>query len=526
MLVVVQIPVFDPRGLIFGQKQAEQTRRLAKPPWAFPKEIRDFDELGKPTFLRSAGAVVARKATGLRGTFAEDVFCRANKAAKLPNITAIDLTNVEEDYFVRVWPRVRFRNFFHDGRLLGKFEIGFNVQGEDQLRAVLNTGARPFADHLLSQLVSVRGAQQPVTSLMESGPSFAEFYDRASTSHPRFMQRVRAWLGRETETPKCRAGTPLVTFSVAKGALVESVTSNQVAEWKNSRVYAWQAEVRGRRAECVMISENSDRTSEETRSLRIFLNRMHAELAAAEAVLDDAQGTLAKSPPRREINAVRERMKWYDRFRFDRIQELCSRIAVQTRLLGGPNDGEQVLSLIWGDRYVDLNARRESVWADLSLQGGAKPAKQVSFQRKRIFISYRQKDDRKLALKLKKYLANALPTGEVFLDQDLPWGGDWKRGIEKAIRSFDVVIALMGPNWVADNGTTRRIDEPHDAVRREIEIALKRDIPIRPVMTGGAGFPMDLPDSIAALKDIQGRSLQLGKTFESGARDLLESIVG
>ena len=66
----------------------------------------------------------------------------------------------------------------------------------------------------------------------------------------------------------------------------------------------------------------------------------------------------------------------------------------------------------------------------------------------------------------------------------------------------DVCLVLIGPAWLtAHRSSVRRIDEPGDFVRLEIEAGLQSGKPVLPVLIGGASMPSanDLPPSIGGL---------------------------
>ena len=75
--------------------------------------------------------------------------------------------------------------------------------------------------------------------------------------------------------------------------------------------------------------------------------------------------------------------------------------------------------------------------------------------------------------------------------------------IADAIESCDVLLAILGPGWVTatDESGNRRLDDPSDLVRIEIEAALDRDMPVIPVLVKGARIPAptELPTSLRAL---------------------------
>jgi TIR domain len=71
------------------------------------------------------------------------------------------------------------------------------------------------------------------------------------------------------------------------------------------------------------------------------------------------------------------------------------------------------------------------------------------------------------------------------------WGEEWPSALEKAISAADVVIVVIGPGWISAQGDwgRRRIDQPDDWVRREIELALGSGKPTLPVLVGDTAMP-------------------------------------
>jgi hypothetical protein len=84
---------------------------------------------------------------------------------------------------------------------------------------------------------------------------------------------------------------------------------------------------------------------------------------------------------------------------------------------------------------------------------------------------------------------------------------DFRKVIAAAIAECDVFLAVIGKQWAAvkDKKGARRLDNPGDFVRLETEAALKRKIPVIPVLVGGAKMPdkSELPESISGLADRQ-----------------------
>jgi hypothetical protein len=120
-----------------------------------------------------------------------------------------------------------------------------------------------------------------------------------------------------------------------------------------------------------------------------------------------------------------------------------------------------------------------------------------------IFISYRRDDQAGFAGRLADVLESVFGADNVFRDiEDIHPGEDFVVAIEKQLAAVDVMLVVIGPAWltVSRNGV-RRLDEPDDFVRREIEAGLKSGKTVLPVLVGGAAMPAekDLPSAIRAL---------------------------
>jgi hypothetical protein len=82
-------------------------------------------------------------------------------------------------------------------------------------------------------------------------------------------------------------------------------------------------------------------------------------------------------------------------------------------------------------------------------------------------------------------------------------GEDFVKAIESAVAKCDVLIAVIGNNWLnsKDDHGDRRLDNPEDFVRMEIGAALKREIRVIPVLVDGALMPQStaLPEDLKPL---------------------------
>jgi hypothetical protein len=130
----------------------------------------------------------------------------------------------------------------------------------------------------------------------------------------------------------------------------------------------------------------------------------------------------------------------------------------------------------------------------------------------RVFLSYRREDASGHAGRLYDQLAARYGAEEVFMDIDaIPLGSEFRQTISGAVASCDVLIALMGRGWLraADSDGHRRLDNPDDFVRREIESALAHGVVVVPATVQGAEIPRaeELPRTLAPLTEHQGFEL-------------------
>jgi hypothetical protein len=109
-----------------------------------------------------------------------------------------------------------------------------------------------------------------------------------------------------------------------------------------------------------------------------------------------------------------------------------------------------------------------------------------------IFVSYRRDDAEGEAGRLFDDLVGHFGETAVFLDvAAIEVGRDFRKAIDESVASCGVLLAVIGKNWVdaTDEEGHRRLDDPSDFVRLETASALKRDIPVIPVLVHGARMP-------------------------------------
>jgi hypothetical protein len=122
----------------------------------------------------------------------------------------------------------------------------------------------------------------------------------------------------------------------------------------------------------------------------------------------------------------------------------------------------------------------------------------------RVFINYRRGDSSGYAGRLYDALTGRPDGWNVFMDIDtIEPGVDFTEVIDKELRDCDVVIVMIGRQWLdaSDAKGRRRLDDPDDFVRMEIEAALDRNIRVIPALVQGAEMPSSdaLPGGLARL---------------------------
>ena len=146
-----------------------------------------------------------------------------------------------------------------------------------------------------------------------------------------------------------------------------------------------------------------------------------------------------------------------------------------------------------------------------------------------VFISYRRSDVPHAAARLHEHLARRFGDGVVFRDhEDIPLGSDFARVILESVAHSDCLLAVMGPGWLdARNAQTqlRRLDDPQDFVRAEIEEALRLHKRVLPVLLEGATMPsqVQLPPTLARLSKLNALNVRDG-SFDDDFKRLLNWI--
>ncbi len=145
-----------------------------------------------------------------------------------------------------------------------------------------------------------------------------------------------------------------------------------------------------------------------------------------------------------------------------------------------------------------------------------------------IFLSYRRQESSHLAGRLYDRLMDRFGEGQVFIDVDtIEPGVDFAEEISRAVAACQVLVAIIGPTWLTatDGRGRRRLDDPDDIVRREVEAALACGVRVIPILTENAAMPTqdDLPESLMSLARRNALSIR-HESFRSDAVRLITAI--
>lgn len=150
-------------------------------------------------------------------------------------------------------------------------------------------------------------------------------------------------------------------------------------------------------------------------------------------------------------------------------------------------------------------------------------------QKMKVFISYRRTDSKDIVGRIYDRLIEKFGSQSVFKDVNtIPLGSDFRQVIDEAVKNCHVQLVVIGREWltVTESDGSRRLDNPRDYVRLEIESALERRIPVIPVWVRGAKMPsaQDLPLAIRNLAYCNGINVRSDPDFHPDMDRLIKAI--
>lgn len=146
----------------------------------------------------------------------------------------------------------------------------------------------------------------------------------------------------------------------------------------------------------------------------------------------------------------------------------------------------------------------------------------------KIAISYRRSDSQDITGRIFDRLAQQYGRDTVFRDIDsIKPGIDFRTQIAAALATTDVLLVVVGPRWLGrGKGVESRMESESDPVRVEVEMALKRNIPIIPVLVSGMKMPDvgQLPDTLKDFVYRQAVQVDGGRDFDYHIDGLIRTL--
>lgn len=147
----------------------------------------------------------------------------------------------------------------------------------------------------------------------------------------------------------------------------------------------------------------------------------------------------------------------------------------------------------------------------------------------RIFVSYRRNDVPDMVGRIYDNLSRSFRRHEIFKDVDsIRIGMDFRIVIHEALEHCRIVLVAIGPNWLNSQNERgqRRLEDPDDFVRLELESAFARGATIIPLLIGGAEMPPQpmLPETLRRLTFLQALPVRRDPDFERDFHRLKREI--
>lgn len=146
-----------------------------------------------------------------------------------------------------------------------------------------------------------------------------------------------------------------------------------------------------------------------------------------------------------------------------------------------------------------------------------------------IFISYRRNDAAYVTGHINDRLCEEFGAASIFTDVDnIALGVDFRAVLDDKVGQCQILLAVIGANWITakNQDGELRLNDPADFVRIEIESALKRNIPVIPLLVAGTTMPSkdELPESLQDLSFRNGTQIRPVPDFHADIDRLIHSL--
>lgn len=205
--------------------------------------------------------------------------------------------------------------------------------------------------------------------------------------------------------------------------------------------------------------------------------------------------------------------------------------AVQSRIIAGDSSASPLGITEKADlSQTDRKTQRHSVQKSRERAGpGGRlpPPSGASSVEGVIFVSYRRQDSGDVVGRIYDRLVQRFGEDAVFKDVDsIPLGVDFRSHLSTSVGQCDVLLAVIGRQWLRSEKDSRGTDDPRDYVRIEVEAALQREIPVIPILVQGASLPEaeSLPPTLQTLAYRNGISIRPDPDFHGDVDRLIRGI--
>ncbi len=143
-----------------------------------------------------------------------------------------------------------------------------------------------------------------------------------------------------------------------------------------------------------------------------------------------------------------------------------------------------------------------------------------------VVISYRRSDSEHVVGRMYDRLAAEFPPDSIFRDVDcISVGESFLTRIQYEICSATAVLAVIGPTWAscADERGRKRLSNPRDPVRLELETAIDAGKTPLPVLVSGARMPgaSELPAELEPIRERNGQIVRSDPGFHEDMTQLI-----
>jgi hypothetical protein len=151
----------------------------------------------------------------------------------------------------------------------------------------------------------------------------------------------------------------------------------------------------------------------------------------------------------------------------------------------------------------------------------------------KIFISYRRSDSQDISRSLYEVLRDQFGHNTIFIDIDsIAPGKNFVAEVEKTLARCRVVLAVISPHWldIEDEQHRRRLENPDDFVRIEIETALRYassgHLRLIPLLIGQTPMPSAerLPEGMKQLVHCNALRIHQDSYYKDSIEKLIEAI--